>query len=69
MVLDYYTCIIYVALKTEITVATVHPCVESQPCQNGGVCKKTYDYRYSCECQPGYGGRHCQVERTREMRK
>nr|DBA25970.1 TPA: hypothetical protein GDO54_010287 [Pyxicephalus adspersus] len=34
---------------------------ESQPCQNGAVCKDRISH-YLCDCQKGYIGKHCELE-------
>ena len=31
----------------------------SSPCQNGGSCENT-DGTYTCKCDAGYGGKHCE---------
>ncbi|XP_063771832.1 sushi, nidogen and EGF-like domain-containing protein 1 isoform X2 [Pseudophryne corroboree] len=34
---------------------------ESQPCQNGAVCKDRVSH-FLCDCQEGYSGKHCELE-------
>jgi hypothetical protein len=49
------------AIATE-GITSCEPCAD-EPCQNDGVCLETQtESGYTCVCQAGYTGKHCQVE-------
>lgn len=46
--------------RCERKVALKNPC-ELNPCLNNGECIRT-DYSFECRCQPGFGGRTCELD-------
>lgn len=38
----------------------------SNPCQNNGVCRTLENVGYTCECLPGSGGTHCELDTANE---
>ncbi|XP_003747847.1 delta-like protein B [Galendromus occidentalis] len=35
-------------------------CTNNSPCRNGGICRNSWDGRYSCQCPIGFGGKNCE---------
>jgi len=40
-------------------------CAEFRPCLNNGNCTTAGDYRFTCDCLPGYSGMVCENDETR----
>ena len=50
-------------LKVSMIISDVNEC-DSMPCQNNGTCNNTEPAgtgNYTCQCQPGYTGIHCET--------
>ena len=46
---------------------TTNQC-ESSPCQNDGLCIDG-DYKYTCQCLPGFKGYNCQITPIMQLGK